>query len=262
MDPAVIIGGGVAVCLLWGVRVAVRRAAQAQDVPADDSGELPYIARAVRIFESVQGHFDSAQIKHHMIGDIPKVDLRGTYGGFPLKITDDLDLTVLVDNDISLVEMHFDESAIPTKRDHEDPFAEQDVERIFVARGLFLSCSAPRFTESSLEFWGRASEDLRQRLRSTLADPRLRYLMIRSGEIRASLQRSSQPGESEAIDYLVPLCDAMVAIAKEIERMQKTVGSAAEPRVEKVRLFKCEFCSTRNPLLEPLKCANCGAPYQ
>jgi len=217
------------------------------------------------LLETAGEKFDSYKIKTFPDQD-HRIDLRGTYNEFPVKITLnknglDFSITCKVNNSILGASFNYDESKIPSKIDKDDPFADDDKVFVFFSRGLYVENTSYAL-DPTIALWESLSEKLQKMITQVLSKHEYQELHISRGEIITRIcgyvrfLKSGKP-----VTILTDISELAASMAKEIEMLDVSVNKQTKAK-KRYRLVSCGYCGSKYPLTGSAKCVNCGASYE
>jgi len=232
----------------------------------DEDGEKLDILEGY--FESIGESFDSFKIKRNSDGS--EIQLRGKFQNFPVKIKAESvassfgwEVVCKVASNVETLSFEYDTEKIPLEKDKDDDFADEDLIRVFIDKGLFFESDEQSEIDYALAFWHDVSDGLRTKIKELLTKNNYTIYTVSDSDIECGVWDLDDLLTSSLgpISLIVELCRLMVMTAKEIEAVEVVVDQVSG-ETKKFRLVDCHYCGSKYALDQSAKCVNCGSGYQ
>jgi hypothetical protein len=222
-------------------------------------------ALAHEILNHAAPRFDNAKVKE--IPDDKHIDLRGRYDGAPVRFAVWMTfgsfwaIEMLCKSRRHGFKIERDHEKIPSVQDADDPFAQKETRRIFIAKGIFFEDSFGRM-EKSLDIWEDMPDEVQDRILEDME--RLDISSIYIHEDSISLHQG--PGFKKLPDGIgyMESCAQLMAVLKNLSPSTSKNGdtpTAQESTHHPGREFSCHYCHSIYWMTAiRTHCPNCGAP--
>jgi len=204
-------------------------------------------ALAHEILNLAAPRFDNAKIKE--IPDDEHIDLRGRYDGAPVRFAVWMTfgtfwaVEMLCKSPKHGFEIERDHEKIPSVEDTDDPFAKNETQRVFVAKGIFFEKDNYGRTERSLSLWEDMPDDVQDRILSDMETLDMRSIRVTED----SIALNQTPGFRDLPDGIgyMESCAQLMAFLKNLD--PSADGDNPVPEVQASahhpgREFACDYC--------------------
>jgi hypothetical protein len=157
-----------------------------------------------------------------------------------------------------------DSKKIPKEKIPHDPWAANDIMRVFLGKGIFIESKGERHTEESLLFYNNIPVDIQNDIINALEKNNIWFFTIKSEQIDLWLWSGFFINTKRIIKDIFILLDLMFRINYFLEKNKEAyIPTTAEESKKKsqLKLVRCNYCNSHSPFTEKYKCPNCGAAY-